>query len=60
LYRIILSTSNPGEIILDPFMGSGTTGAVAKKLGRNFIGIEKEDTYIKVNTEAFNYNFQLA
>jgi len=60
LYRIIVATSNPGDIVLDPFMGSGTTGAVAKKLGRNFIGIEKEDTYIKVNTEAFNYNFQLA
>jgi len=60
LYRIIVATSNPGDIVLDPFMGSGTTGAVAKKLGRNFISIEKEDTYIKVNTEAFNYNFQLA
>ncbi len=47
LYRIILSTSNLGDIILDPFMGSGTTGAVAKKLGRNFIGIEKEDKYIE-------------
>ncbi|MCK9596792.1 site-specific DNA-methyltransferase [Candidatus Pacearchaeota archaeon] len=46
LYRIILSTSNQKDIILDPFMGSGTTGAVAKKLGRNFIGIEKEKKYI--------------
>ena len=48
LFRIILSTSNAGDIILDPFMGSGTTGAVAKKLGRNYIGIEREDFYIKV------------
>ncbi len=48
LYRIIISTSNPGDIVLDPFMGSGTTGAIAKKLGRNFIGIEKEDKYIEV------------
>jgi len=48
LYRIILSTSNTGDIILDPFMGSGTTGAVAKKLGRNFIGIEKENEYIEI------------
>ncbi|MCR4334789.1 MAG: DNA methyltransferase [Patescibacteria group bacterium] len=48
LYRIILSTSNIGDIILDPFMGSGTTGAVAKKMRRNFIGIEKENFYIKV------------
>jgi DNA modification methylase len=42
LYRIIISTSNPGDVVLDPFMGSGTTGAIAKKLGRNFIGIERE------------------
>ncbi len=51
LYRIIISTSNPGDIVLDPFMGSGTTGAIAKKLGRKFIGIEKEDDYIKVANE---------
>jgi len=51
LYRIIISTSNPGDIVLDPFMGSGTTGAIAKKLGRNFIGIEKEDKYIKFANE---------
>jgi len=48
LYRIIISTSNTGDIVLDPFMGSGTTGAIAKKLGRNFIGIEKEEFYIKI------------
>jgi len=48
LYRIILSTSHVGDIILDPFMGSGTTGAVAKLLRRNFIGIEKEEFYKKV------------
>jgi len=51
LYRIIVATSNPGDIVLDPFMGSGTTGAVAKKLGRNFIGIEKENVYIKIANE---------
>jgi site-specific DNA-methyltransferase (adenine-specific)/modification methylase len=51
LYRIIVATSNPGDIVLDPFMGSGTTGAVAKKLGRNFIGIEKEGVYIKIANE---------
>ncbi len=51
LYRIIISTSNPSDIVLDPFMGSGTTGAIAKKLGRNFIGIEKEENYIKVANE---------
>jgi site-specific DNA-methyltransferase (adenine-specific)/modification methylase len=48
LYRVILSTSNKGDLILDPFFGSGTTGAVAKKLGRNFCGIEKERKYIEV------------
>lgn len=46
LYRIILSSSNPGDIVLDPFFGTGTTGAVAKKLGRHYIGIEKELPYI--------------
>ncbi len=51
LLRIILSTSNVGDIILDPFMGSGTTGAVAKRLGRNFIGIEKEIFYVKEATK---------
>jgi len=51
LYRIIISTSNPSDVVLDPFMGSGTTGAIAKKLGRNFIGIEKEDKYIKFANE---------
>ena len=51
LYRIIISTSNPNDIVLDPFMGSGTTGAIAKKLGRNFIGIEKEEFYIKIANE---------
>lgn len=50
LLRIILSTSNVGDIILDPFMGSGTTGAVAKRLGRNFIGIEKEKLYTEIAT----------
>jgi len=54
LYRIIISTSNPGDIILDPFMGSGTTGAIAKKLGRKFIGFEKEQYYIDKAIERIN------
>src|SRR3989338_6386863 len=48
IYRVILSSSNVGDIVLDPFMGSGTTGAVAKLLGRKFIGMEKEEFYKKV------------
>ena len=48
LHRVILSSTKPGELVLDPFFGTGTSGAVAKKLGRDFIGIEREDDYIKV------------
>ena len=48
LYRIIMASSNPGDTVLDPFFGSGTTGAVAKKLGRNWIGIEREKKYIRL------------
>ncbi len=47
LYRVILASTNPGDLILDPFFGTGTTGAVAKKLGRHFIGIEREEAYIQ-------------
>ncbi|MGL4323884.1 MAG: site-specific DNA-methyltransferase [Beijerinckiaceae bacterium] len=45
LSKIILATTNPGDVIIDPFFGSGTTGAVAKKLGRHFIGFEREKSY---------------
>ena len=44
---VILSSSNPGDVILDPFMGTGTTAVIAKKHGRKWIGIEKEEKYIK-------------
>lgn len=47
LYNVILSSSSENDIILDPFFGTGTTGAVAKLLHRNYIGIEREDFYIK-------------
>ena len=46
LYRVLSATTKPGDVVLDPFFGTGTTGAVAKKLGRHFIGIEREDSYV--------------
>ncbi|MEF2070470.1 site-specific DNA-methyltransferase [Consotaella aegiceratis] len=46
LSRVILSSTRPGDVVLDPFFGSGTTGAVAKRLGRHFVGIEREQAYI--------------
>lgn len=51
LHRVLLATTNPGDIVLDPFFGTGTTGAVAKKLGRRFIGIERDGDYAKAATE---------
>jgi modification methylase len=47
LARVLLSSSNPGDVVLDPFFGSGTTGAVAKRLGRHFIGLERDPAYAK-------------
>jgi modification methylase len=47
LARVMLSASNPGDVVLDPFFGTGTTGAVAKALGRHFIGIEREQAYAR-------------
>lgn len=48
LERIIIATTNEKDVVLDPFMGSGTTGYVAKKLNRHFIGIEKEKKYFDI------------
>ncbi len=45
LHRILGATTRPGEVVLDPFFGTGTTGAVARRLGRHFIGIERDTTY---------------
>ena len=45
LHRVILGTTNPGDVVLDPFFGTGTTGAVAEALGRRWIGIEREADY---------------
>ena len=48
LHRVLVGATKPGDVVLDPFFGTGTTGAVAKMLGRDFIGIEREDAYRKV------------
>ena len=48
LHRVLVGTTNPGDVVLDPFFGTGTTGAVAKMLGRDWIGIEREEGYRKV------------
>ncbi|CAN5423769.1 site-specific DNA-methyltransferase [soil metagenome] len=48
LYRVMLACTKPGDIVLDPFFVTGTTGAVANRLGRKWIGIEREDSYIEV------------
>ena len=48
LHRVIVGTTNPGDVILDPFFGTGTTGAVAKMLGRDFVGIERDAAYREV------------
>jgi site-specific DNA-methyltransferase (adenine-specific) len=43
--KLILASSHPGQVVLDPFLGSGTTAVVAKKLGRKYIGIELDEEY---------------
>ena len=51
LYRVLLATTNRGDVVLDPFFGTGTTGAVAKRLGREWIGCEREAIYRKAARE---------
>jgi modification methylase len=51
LHRVIMASTRPGDVILDPFFGTGTTGAAAKRLGRRFIGIEREEAYAKLAKE---------
>jgi modification methylase len=48
LHRVLVGSTNPGDVVLDPFFGTGTTGAVAKMLGRDYIGIEREQAYREV------------
>src|SRR5215471_12469133 len=45
LFRCLMAASNPGDTVLDPFFGTGTTGAVARRLGRHFVGLERDPTY---------------
>ena len=51
LYNVILSTTKADDLVLDPFFGTGTTGAIAKRLGRHYVGIEREESYIKAATK---------
>jgi modification methylase len=51
LHRILLASTNPGDVVLDPFFGTGTTGAVAKRLGRQWLGIERDAGYAKLARE---------
>ena len=48
LHRLMLASTNPGDVVLDPFFGTGTTGAMAKRLGRRWIGLERDPEYAKV------------
>jgi len=48
LHRVLMAATRPGDVVLDPFFGTGTTGAAAKRLGRRYIGIERDETYAKV------------
>jgi modification methylase len=59
LYRVLLACTNKGDVVLDPFFGTGTTGAVARRLGRNWIGIEREKRYVKVARERIESTLEL-
>jgi modification methylase len=59
LYRILLACTKPGDVVLDPFFGTGTTGAVARRLGRRWIGIEREPNYAKVARERIDSTLPL-
>jgi modification methylase len=51
LYRVLQASSNPGDVVLDPFFGTGTTGVVAKRLHRHWIGIEREQRYVEIASQ---------
>ncbi|MEM6851777.1 MAG: site-specific DNA-methyltransferase, partial [Pseudomonadota bacterium] len=48
LHRVLLASTRPGDVVLDPFFGVGTTGAAARRLGRRFVGIEREPAYVNI------------
>lgn len=48
LHRVLLAATRPGDVVLDPFFGTGTTGAAARRLGRRFVGIERDPTYAEL------------
>jgi site-specific DNA-methyltransferase (adenine-specific) len=54
LERIVKASSNPGDLVLDPFAGTFTTGYVAKELGRRFVGVEIEEEYVKIGLRRLN------
>ncbi len=51
LHRVLMASTRPGDVVLDPFFGTGTTGAVAKRLGRHFIGLERDSDYATLASE---------
>ena len=53
--KLILASSNAGDVVLDPFLGSGTTSVTAKKLGRHYIGIEREKEYAAIAEKRLEY-----
>lgn len=59
LYRILLATTNSGDVVLDPFFGTGTTGAMAKKLQRHFVGIEIDPIYVGAAVKRLSRHMQL-
>jgi len=59
LYRVMLATTNKGDVVLDPFFGTGTTGAVAKRLGRQWIGCERDGTYREAAMERIELALEL-
>jgi modification methylase len=59
LYRVLLACTVPGDVVLDPFFGTGTTGAVARRLGRRWIGIEREKRYVRVARERIASTLEL-